>query len=269
MNRVRNLRASLEYEFETNYRFPVLEGIVAIIIMVSVASALDLAVRYVNIIQTWPSDPDYATANMGFLFSSVQAHSLQVFGLSAYRVTLFLAFLVPLLIAYNLARGFEEGTFQTLLTYPIPRMRLLLFKTLIPIGIIGLTTNLAILLTVLLTVPGQYSGLTLLALSLGFWAHVVLMVSVMTLISVFLKKTLPTALAGIGIWYGFSLVLATPDFPQAITSFINPIIVIMKKGLTENLSDLYSVAYSAIFSTMILGLVMLTISYFVLQYSEV
>ncbi|MFW9787590.1 MAG: hypothetical protein ACFFE2_02280 [Candidatus Thorarchaeota archaeon] len=269
MSELKNLRASLEYEFEVNYRFPVLECIIAIVVFVSVASSLDLAVRYADIIQTWPNEPEFAYSNMMFVFDRVQEHALYVFGMSAYRVTLVLAFLVPLLIAYNVARGFEEGIFQTMLTYPIPRRRLLLFKTLIPITIIGVTTTVALVLTVYLAIPGVYSISALFALSLAFWAHIILMVSVMTIISVFLKKTLPSALVGIGIWYGLSLLLATPDFPSGITSFINPIILVMNMRVYGNIQELYSNVMFSIIVTFIVGLTMLFLSYRALKSAEV
>jgi ABC-type transport system involved in multi-copper enzyme maturation permease subunit len=269
MSRVKNLKASFEYEIEVNYRFPILECIIAIIVLVSVASALEQAVRYAHIIETYSAEPDYPFWDMKYLLEDVQEHALYVFGFSAYRVTLILAFLVPLLIAYNVARGFEEGTFQTMLTYPIPRKRLLLFKTLIPIFVIGFTTSVALTLSVLLTMPRAYSFLALFILSKAFWAHIILMISVMTLISVYLKKTLPSALAGIGIWYGLSLLLSTPDFPVAITSFINPIIVVINTRAFGNFEEMISTTIFSVFATMIIGLVMLYFSYTALRTAEV
>ena len=111
------LMAQFQIEIRMSYRFPVIEGLAALIFLMPIWAAVLLW-------QTVTISPDaleyFVYAEFGF--SRLHLGNL-MFGLTQW-----LSIIVIVLVSFTVAKSLEDGYIQTLLTYPVERVTVLLVK---------------------------------------------------------------------------------------------------------------------------------------------
>ncbi len=268
MSRKSNYLASLRYELETDFPFPIVECVVTIIIFAAVASAFTGALRYVYVFQTY-NDTEYGTWMAQEILRRNADHTSTVLAMSTLRVTQVLAFLIPVLVASGLAKSIEDGTLQTMLTYPVPMRRVLMFKTTIPLLLTVVPAFVAVALTAALIMPTTPIPLGVIPLALAtLCAYVVMAVGLTALMAVVLRRALPTALGGIMLWFTVSVLGESWAIPTTAIGVMNPVVALYRAityaassgGVGENIGVVTAAASVSIMS-LIMGAVLLGLTY--------
>ncbi len=227
-NRLSNVIRLARIELNITYRFPMLEGLVAIFFFVIVW----------NTTGGWTAMP--------FGVGQIDRINIILDGLIPSRIfygvgvfSSWLAILVPLLAALSIAKPFEDGYMRSLITYPIRRTSVLLNKTLFAILIPAGTLSGAFLFAVVSVYPGFPSVYELSLTLVSLWVTVALQAAVCAVIAVFFKRLSIASLFGIGFWLIVNLFLGSPDVSPLLLSVMNPL-----RAATEHLRDLPGAASS-------------------------
>ncbi|MBD3158016.1 MAG: hypothetical protein GF309_04445 [Candidatus Lokiarchaeota archaeon] len=141
-----------------------------------------------------------------------------------------LSFLLPLLVSFTLSKYFENGTFRTLLTFPIGRVRYLAVKS----GVLIALSFLFPLFTTLLWINIWYLpfvGIEYFAImSISALASVFVITSTSILISVVSRNSFATAIGGLSLWGGVfyvktnrELLENSPQIVHTIRRFLDPL----------------------------------------------
>jgi ABC-type transport system involved in multi-copper enzyme maturation permease subunit len=222
-----NCRAIIELEVETSYRFPIVETVVAIIVFVGLVGAASYSNRAMTIAlvpgQSWNGTE---ASHIYSSFLEQTSTSAYMFSLTSYAGIL--VFLIPFLVAFTTARGFEDGTLQTILSYPVSRSKLLLSRFVLTATIVGVPATLAPLTVVYGFIPGPKNIEAILMLAAALWAVVILMTSMTMLVSVVLRGTLVTALTGVVLWSAVAVLTFMPGFPALISGILNPMHIVQR-----------------------------------------
>ncbi|MHA2374478.1 MAG: hypothetical protein ACXAEB_15845, partial [Candidatus Thorarchaeota archaeon] len=215
-------------EVETSYPMILVYGTSAILVYIVLILAFTPFLRGFAFIISFDNLGGNAELLENF-FANVETMSLQTGLASINGLMQVLVILVPMLVAFSISKGFEDGTLRTFLSYPIGRTRLLAIKAGFAIALVGVPVNLALLATQLLLYPANTLSIDLLLLVLSFWLFILLIGSISTLISVTFKRVSLASMTGVGLWY--SILILTLIGPETYESFLgvfNPINITIK-----------------------------------------
>jgi ABC-type transport system involved in multi-copper enzyme maturation permease subunit len=249
--RFKQIISLLRIEFGISYRFPIIEGIVAIIFFTIFMNSMTggRAIHF-NV-----GDSERYTTYMNYLASN----RLYVL------LTLFLnlmIFLAPLLVAIVIAKPLEDDYARTLLTYPISRSKFLSIKAilicLIPYGLI----STALLSAILLIYPMYPTNFELILVLSSILLFLILQNALSTLIAVVTQNMSATAVAGIGIWFVITIILGIEGMHPVLTTIFHPL-----KG---TLGFIIESTGSPVLGELLLGFsgsVLLSITLFIFSYA--
>jgi ABC-type transport system involved in multi-copper enzyme maturation permease subunit len=216
---LRRFQGWVELEISSIYAAPVLEGLVALLVFVSffgVTSMVhDLAIPIgTDLLPVSVSESLQYASSFAYLQSITMSGQLMMF-------------LLSMLIARTLARGFEEGLLTTYLSYPVSRASLLTLKVGIPVMIVGLTTTLASIVANWLFFSSAGNIYTVLLITGAFWLQIVLIATSVALIAVATKSVFTSATIGIGVWFFLLTLIPIYEWiPIALKGIISPIMLV-------------------------------------------
>ncbi|MDF1537980.1 MAG: hypothetical protein P1Q69_03665 [Candidatus Thorarchaeota archaeon] len=199
-------------EFATSYRFPMLEGLVALFFFLLFWNTLGgWSTRVFGIGQF---------DRINYVLGSLVPSRL-FFGASPFASLM--AILVPILVALSIAKPFEDGYIRTLATYPLRRSSILITKILLIIVVPATTISTALLCAIALVYPGFPAASDISIVLISIWLMISLQTAVCTIIAVFSKRLSITALFGVGFWFVVIVILGQPDTSPLLVSTLNPI----------------------------------------------
>jgi ABC-type transport system involved in multi-copper enzyme maturation permease subunit len=205
------LMAQFRIEMRMSYRFPVIEGLAALIFMTTIWAA-------VRIWQEASISPDTLER---FIFAEFGFSRIHL-GTLMFGLTQLLPILIPVLVSFTAAKSFEDGYIQTLLTYPVERVTVLLVKMICVIVIpAGLITSYY-LFAILFVIPQSPLLGDVSIMFLGVWISIILFATLSMLVAVITKKVSATAIFGLAFGFVTPILLSDPAVPNIIRVVMDP-----------------------------------------------
>ena len=221
-NKVRNIMAGFAFELEATYGYNLLEAIAAFILFVSIV--LVKSATYIRFRVSIPSDPTWNAAEVYEHYIELLGEAaVSVYSTSALGLAYIVAFVLPILVMFSIARGFEDGSLQTQLSYPIRRSRLLLTKVVGGLGMFGLMTSMSMILAVSILSPGSPRVDHVLLIIGALWAFMLLVITSSTLVALLVKRQLVGVLIGVAFWIGIGVMRLLPDIFTPLENLLNPL----------------------------------------------
>jgi ABC-type transport system involved in multi-copper enzyme maturation permease subunit len=170
-----------------------------------------------------PSDPTWNAAEAyEHYIELVGEAAVSVYSTSALGLTSIVAFILPTLVMFSIARAFEDGSFQTQLSYPLGRSRLLLTRVVATLGLLGLMTSVSMFVAVSIISPGTPRFDHVFLIQGALWAFMLLVITSSTLIALLVKKTLVGMLIGVPFWLGIGVMRLLPEQFTSLENLLNP-----------------------------------------------
>lgn len=212
--RVRYLSSLLHIEFGVSWRFPILEGLAAILffgilsntLQSGFTSSFDVYLGNTQQVITFFDElaPTMLQSGMWFFFTS-------------------LALIVPVLVAIAVARPFEDGFYRTHLTLPVKRSNLLLTKAGLVILIPASLLSFALMTIVTLTFPLLPAATDLFLVIVATWLYIAFLVSISTLIAILTRKLTTAIIGGVGLWSVVQSLQGLEGIPSLARIILNPL----------------------------------------------
>lgn len=209
--RLRRLSSLLRIEFGVSWRFPLLEGLAAILFFGILMNSLSSGFKF---------GFEAGDAQPVFNFLDGLAPRMLFNGMIFFNS---LAFVSPILVAIAVARPFEDGFYRTHLTLPVKRLTLLLTKVGLVILIPAVLLSFAIMMTVTLTFPLLPTAADLFFVIVAAWLNIALQVSISTLIAVQTRRLTTTVIGGMGFWFAVMSLLGLEGVPSLAIVILNPL----------------------------------------------
>ncbi len=158
------------------------------------------------------------------LATAIQTMTIRVSVLSILNSFLVVLLLIPLLIAFNFALGFNNGQIRTLVSYPIGRGKLLLVKSGLVFLLIATTLTLGGIIGLVFFYPFSIDIVVLGQLLIPLWISVFLITASCIFIAVTSRNAPVTAVGGIGLWFGVFVMIPTQSVPSFLVYALYPIL---------------------------------------------
>ncbi len=205
------LMAQFQIEMRMSYRFPVIEGLAALIFLTPISAAVAI----------WSAVSFRPDALEYFIFAEF-GFSGKHLGTCMFGFTQWLSIIVAVLVSFTAAKSFEDGYIQTLLTYPVERVTVLLMKiicvVIIPAGLMTSTYLFAILFVIPQSpLLGDVS-----IMLLGVWISILLFATLSMLVAVITQKVSATAIFGLAFGFVTPLLLSNPVIPNIVRVALHP-----------------------------------------------
>ena len=209
-NRLKRISSLLRIEFGVSWRFPILEGVAAILFFGFLLNTLSMGRR-----------AGFSTGNPQRVidFFDGLAPGMLHSGMISFNSLVLLA---PILVAIAVARPFEDGFYRTHLTLPVKRLTLLVTKAGLVILFLAGILSSAIMITIPLAYPILPTAADLFLVIVAIWLFIVLQVSISTLIAVQTKKLTTTVIGGIVFWSVNMSLLGLEGAPSIAMVILNP-----------------------------------------------
>lgn len=202
----------LRLEAGSSYRFPIVEALTAICVFIAFNNALSAGFP-VGFRVEMPEDL------LPVLEQQVSAIVRRTIGAFAYL----LVFVVPMITSFTVAKCFEDGTFQTLLTYPTKRSTVLGTKVSIALLLPATMSTLAATSAIYLTSPLEPHIDEIILLNAALWLFVLLLTSVTTLMSIVLRRAAASAIGGAGLWFSVATLMDSGGVSGIAKSLLLPL----------------------------------------------
>ena len=220
-NKVSNIWAGFVFEIEATYGYNFLEAIAGFILFFCIVLAKNATYSRLGI--RIPSDPAWnGTEAYENYIELIGEFAVSVYSISAFGLASVVAFVLPVLVMFSTARGFEDGSLQTRLSYPIGRSRLLLTKVVAALGLFGSLTSISMFLAVTIISPGTPRVDHVLLILGALWAFMLLVIASSTLIALLVKRQLVGVLIGVAFWLGIGVMGVLPDDFAPLENLLNP-----------------------------------------------
>jgi ABC-type transport system involved in multi-copper enzyme maturation permease subunit len=217
----RRLSGWLELEFASVYQTPVIEGIVLTLVFIGFFGAT-LTAQYMVV-------PISIHQPVSSIIDLLEQAFLQSYVTSINLASQLAILLVPLLISRSLARGFEDGTLVTYLSYPVSRSFIIGLKIGLPLVIAGLCVPFISLCADLMLIPTGANIYDLLIITGAFLFYILLIATSTALVAILSRSSTSTTFIGAGMWY--ALLLLQPMYtmlPYAPRGIINPVQIVVE-----------------------------------------
>ncbi len=206
------LMAQFQIEMRMSYRFPVIEGLAAFIFLPSIWGAVAI----------WKAVSVSSDALEYFVYAEFGFSGAHL-GTSMAGLTQWLPIIVIVLVSFTVAKSLEDGYIQTLLTYPVERVTVLLVKIIcvivIPAGLMTFTSLFAILFVIPQAPLLGHVSIML----LGVWISILLFATLSMLVAVITKKVSATAIFGLAYGIITPYLLNDTAVPNIIRVALNPL----------------------------------------------
>jgi ABC-type transport system involved in multi-copper enzyme maturation permease subunit len=254
----------LKIELALGYRFPIIEGLIAVLVFISGLGVL--SVYFMSVGMNIMYGPDYnATQTVATYVDIYKEAKTFAFIASLQGCIGVLIILVPIFIAFTLAKPFEDGTLRTLLSYPIGRLMMLNTKIAVLTSLISMSSIFSGLVWIGLLIPGDWNIEELGLLIVAFLAFVLILNSVSVLIAIVSKKSSVTSVIGVLLWTMILTMSLSLSNPLIISDILNPVSLAMSFIMGEdNIPTMYE-TLTYIGGTILLSvcLILVTIKIFI------
>ena len=213
-----NIKAIFQYELDSSYRFPTIAVLVSIFLIVGAFSALTHLEWDTEIY----SGTDDISGRADYLADLVFNKGLSVLITSISNCVLLFIVLIPLLIAFNFAQGYNSGLIRTLLTYPIERKNVVLMKACTVVFLVASAASIGSIASVLFFVPVLTQLESMVLVLVSIWVLALLMVSVSVLVAVISKSPLVTSFGCMATWFLAFIAVTHPDTPRILKTTLFP-----------------------------------------------
>jgi ABC-type transport system involved in multi-copper enzyme maturation permease subunit len=258
----RRLLGWLELELASIYHTPFIEGTLLALVFISFLG-VTLTAQFFVIPVTFQRP-------VRIIIDSLEQAFIQSYIASVAFACQLSILLVPLLIARSFARGFEDGTLVTYLSYPVSRSYIIGLKIFTPTTMIGLSVSIASLCVDMMLIPTGANVYNLLLITCAFFVYILLIASSVSLVAVLSRSSTSTMLIGAGIWYVlFLLQPLYADLPYALRGIINPFEAVVKYLTTPALGPTSTDLLLAFAGALILILVMIFLALILFKQREV
>ncbi|MHA1638307.1 MAG: hypothetical protein ACTSUO_02705 [Candidatus Thorarchaeota archaeon] len=265
-NRFRRIVALLRIEIGVSYRYPIIEGLVILIFLMPLWTLLSL----------W-FDITFQIDDFDKITYAVIGFSKRRFSSSLIGLTGWLAIIIPVLSSFAIAKSFEDGYVQTLVTYPIDRIKLMLVKFTLVILIPAITFTAMLLFASLVAFPELPILSDVVIILLGAWVSIFFFASFTSLIAVTSKKVSTTAILGISYAFVTSFLQNISTIPNILRVVLNPLngtvrfIADSAANIVydvESMTTLIELQFGFSIS-LIIAIILLTMNLWVLRRSEI
>jgi len=208
--KLKRILSLLRIEIGVSWRFPILEGVAAILFFGFLMNSLSMG-----------RETGFSTGNPQPVFDFLDGLAPLMLhrGMMSFNTLVLLA---PILVAIAVARPFEDGFYRTHLTLPVKRLTLLVTKAgLVILFLAGLLSS-AIMITIPLTYPLLPTVADLFLVIVAIWLFIALQVSISTLIAVQTKRLTTTVIGGIVFWSVNMSLLGLEGYPSIAAVILNP-----------------------------------------------
>ncbi len=210
-NRLTRIMALLRIEIGVSYRYPIIEGLVLLIFLLPLLTMLSFSI-----------DIRFSIDEFDKFTYAVDGFS-KLHLISGLEIWGFLwVLIIPFLTAFSIAKSFEDGHVQTLLTYPITRVKLLAIKITLVIMIPVATFTVMILFASLVAIPEFPQLIDLMTVLIGCWISFLFYASLSALIATISRKMSTTAIIGLAYPYIASLLNNDSTVPGLLRVVFNP-----------------------------------------------
>ncbi len=219
--RIRKSLALLRFELGTHYRFPIVESVIAFVLglslVVIIASAQDLHLSITH-------GPAWNGSEQADYFLEIaRTTAVSVFSVTGDLLSYVVAFVVPMIVGFNLGKGIENGFAETTVSYPVSRRSLIAVKAAALISLV-LICGLGIpFLCNLLFIPSEKPADSFLLVAFSFSAYTVLVASTSLLLSIIGRRASASAVGGTAMWLLLLLIVSTTDRYPLVRGIINPV----------------------------------------------
>ncbi|NHJ12814.1 MAG: hypothetical protein EAX95_04020 [Candidatus Thorarchaeota archaeon] len=221
-SRVRKLWAVFAFDFEATLGYGFLEAVAAFMLYISVTLTNNLiAAGHLRV--EIPPNPPWSGVYEDYVTHIADA-AIRVYCTSTTGLASALAFVLPIVVMFSIAKGFEDGFLQTQLSYPIGRSKLLLTKVVSTVCIFGALSSISIHLAVSILSPGSLQIGSMFLVAGALWAFLVLVITSTTLLALAIKRPLFGTLVGVSLWLGIGVMGVLPDILQPLENVLNPLI---------------------------------------------
>ncbi len=259
--------AVFELEIDISFPFPVLECLFVVPLFLASSIALQvIPTTYAR------SDlvPDFFRPEDIMRF--IDGVGIRVFAEALYSLNTIILFIIPMIVTFNLARSFENGTMKTLLSYPIGRRKLLITKVSQVVILVWFAIIAGLFFSVYVFTPVVNGIPSFVLMSASLLALVFTATTTTVLIAIASKSTPVTAILGSGLWFSFLFLAMFGTFSSIVRGIMNPVLmaVSLEGGSLGFFNDITSAdLVVSIVGTLSLGVLALIASFILFDRREV
>jgi len=219
----KNLRAIIAIEFENMVYFPILEGIICLLVFFCFSA---LTASFAQDFEIITGSVYNGTTIETDILEDIQRLNIQqaVNPLQALSVAYF--FFVPLLSTLTITRPIEDGTLRAYLSFPVSRSSILMVKFLLVNLILWVTSTGSWIMVVALLLPGYQQYLSLIVWSLVLLLNCMVITSTCFLISMLSKQSGTSLFIGLGLWYVLTVLASSYNTPIQLRGLFFPAIIV-------------------------------------------
>ncbi|MHA1638246.1 MAG: ABC transporter permease subunit [Candidatus Thorarchaeota archaeon] len=220
--RLRRIRAILEFEFDVSFPFPAAE-VLSVLLGVLVAMNIIITQRSYFAFLVSPSafSNSLELERIIFQVTHVDFHLLST---PLFSMTILIIIAVPMLCAFRVAGPLENGVLKAMLSYPIRRRELLILKGIEIMVLICLPITVGSLGAIVLY-NGLSVGIEFLLVIVSFWTLVFTILSSSFLLSVITQSSAKATFGGVALWAVLLLVGMFAKIPVVLRGIPNPVIL--------------------------------------------
>jgi len=220
--RLSELKKLSRLELTLSYRFPAIEFLIAILVFSSGLGVLSIGMTSIGM--NLDPDPYYnATQTTEHYTEHMMQKKTLAYVYALATCTNVLFFLIPLFVAFTVARPFEDGTLKTILSYPVNRSTLMSVRTLL---LLSLTIIPAIALSAVWTstlIPSDLNiGYAMIA-SIATLVSILMMYAISQFVAIISKKSSATVIVGMIFWIVVTTLISSPLYPITLVTTLNPV----------------------------------------------
>lgn len=265
---MRKYNKIMQLELKHLYRVPFLETMIAILVFVCLMGVVQASTRGPQF-NLYAHSEYNSTQTIEMVFEGFQEMTKSGFVLGPTYGMVLIVFLIPMMIAGSISRGFENDLHKTLLSYPFSRSEVLLSKIAIPIIALALPCLATSILATSILTPGYLDLMTITIVSLAFIAVCFAITSVSTVIAILSKNSLITSSIGVLTWYAILFVYVPPPDVPLLYGILNPmspsIAFIMNPSGAVQLSEVVL----SLMGCLIMAVLLVLIADQVFRYTEI
>ncbi len=219
----KNLRAIIAIEFENMAYFPILEGIVCLLVFFCVGTLLGGFMESVFIV---PRSVYNGTGIEANILEAIRKDNTQAAAGPLISLPYVLSLIAPLLSTLSLTRPIEDGTLRTYLSFPVSRSTILFVKFLLVNLLLWGISMGGWIIQIVLGIPNFQQYPTLLFWSLVLLLNCMLITSTCFLVSMLSKRTETSLLFGLGMWYLLTMMSTNYNLSIQVRGVFYPVVMI-------------------------------------------
>jgi hypothetical protein len=221
MNRfLKRVKAIFELELDVSFPFPSAE---ALFITLTILTSL-LIIQQGSIIGflIYPSSSHWSQVELDRVIEYVSHADLYSLSMPLISLVVLLMALIPLLSAFRVAGQLENDMFRIILSYPIKRRYLLIFKGIQIILLTCVPITIGVLF-ILLLFNSMSIGIGSIVVLVAFWSLFFAILSTSFLLSIITRSSAKSAIGGMAIWFTLLIVSLFTHLPTALRGILNPV----------------------------------------------